>query len=129
MKFRFHRICNVCLLLLLALAFVSCQNPLGDREYMEDLYIEIPDSANKLLIREWTYLLGSGAEVYWVSSDEEKTVLLGKLTGGDDGYCPFNDGKYNVSFAGDRVTFSWSFDGSDTYSKTESFTLPNNSDD
>ena len=129
MKLRFHRICNVCLLLLLALALVSCQNPLGDREYMEDLYIEIPDSANKLLIREWTYLLGSGAEVYWVSSDEEKTVLLGKLTGGDDGYCPFNDGKYNVSFAGDRVTFSWSFNGSDTYSKTESFTLPNNSDD
>ncbi len=63
------------------------------------------------------------------STDEEKTVLLGKLTGGDDGYCPFNDGKYKVSFAGDRVTFSWSFDGSDTYSKTEGFTLPQNSDD
>ena len=126
---RANRILTVFLLLLLALALVSCQNPMGDREYMEDLYIEIPDSANKLLIREWTYLLGSGAEVYWVSPDEKDPLLLGMLSGGDDGYCPFQNGKYNVSFAEDRVTFSWSFDGSDTYSKTEGFTLPQNSDD
>ena len=126
---RSNRILAVCLILLLAFSLLSCQNPLGEREYMEDLYIEIPDSQDKLLIREWCYLLGSGAEVYLVSQTEKSPVLLGLLSGGDDGYCPFQNGKYNVTFAGDTVTISWSFDGSDTYSRTESFALPKNSDD
>ena len=117
------------LLVSMLLMFTSCGNPLGEREYLEDIYIDIPDTDCRLLIKEWRYLLGSGEDVYFVSPSEKEPRLLGKLTGGDDGYCPFNDGKYNVSFAGDRVTFSWSFNGSDTYSKTESFTLPNNSDD
>ena len=120
----------ICYLTLFTLLFtalfaaVSCGSPLGEREYLEDLYVDIPDTEYRLLIKEWSYLLGSGEDVYFVASPDEEPVLLGKLTGGDDGYCPFHDGKYAVEYADGAVTLSWSFTGSDTYSRSERFELP-----
>ena len=38
------------------------------REYLDDLYIDIPDTESQLLIKEWRFLLGSGAEVYYIPS-------------------------------------------------------------
>ena len=112
------------LLMSLLLVLTSCGNPLGEREYLEDIYVDIPDTECQLLIKEWRYLLGSGEEVYFVSPSEKEPRLLGTLTGGDDGYCPFNNGKYEIEFSDGSVRFSWSFDGSDTYSRSERFDLP-----
>jgi hypothetical protein len=113
------------LLVSLLLMFTSCGNPLGEREYLEDIYIDIPDTDCRLLIKEWNYLLGSGEEVYFVSPSEKEPRLLGKLTGGDDGYCPFNDGKYKVEFSDGSVRIFWCFNGSDTcYCRSERFVLP-----
>ena len=106
------------------IALTSCSNPLGEREYLEDLYIDIPGTEHQLLIKEWRYLLGSGEEVYFVSSSDKKPKLLGNLTGGDDGYCPFNDGKYEISYSEGVISLSWSFDGSDNYTRSKSFVLP-----
>ena len=110
---------------LLAIGLLSsCSEPLGEREYLDDLYVSIPDTEHQLLIKEWRYLLGSGAEVYFVEDSDIKPVHLGNISGGDDGYCPFENGKYNITYNEGVVTLSWSFDGSDNYSKSESFTLP-----
>ena len=45
----------------------------------------------------------------------------------DDGYCPFKDGKYEVSYTEGVVNLSWSFDGSEIYTKNQSFILPDSS--
>ena len=111
-------------LLILLLTLAACQNPLGEREYMEDLYVNIPNTDYQLLIKEWRYLLGSGEEVYFISAEGEEPVLLGNLNGGDDGYCPFKNGKYAVKYADGAVTISWSRIGNDTYEQSESFALP-----
>jgi len=95
------------------------------REYPDDLYIDIPDTESQLLIKEWRFLLGSGAEVCYIPSAGAKAQFLGKTTGGDDGYCPFHDGKYSISYSEGVVTLSWAFQGSeDAYNRSESFPLP-----
>ncbi len=93
------------------------------REYLDDLYVDIPDTESQLLIKEWRFLLGSGTEVYYISSAGAKAQFLGKTTGGDDGYCPFHDGKYSISYSEGVVTLSWAFQGRE-YNRSESFTLP-----
>ncbi len=119
--------CAGTIILLICLAISSCTNPLGNRDYNEDLYIDIPDTQDRLLIKEWQYLLGSGAEVYFVSSVNGEAYFLGNIQGGDDGYCPFKDGKYEVSYTEGVVNLSWSFDGSEIYTKNQSFILPDSS--
>jgi hypothetical protein len=125
MKIANRNIAFVSLILAFVFLMAACSNPLGEKEYMDDIYINIPDSEDKILIKEWRYLLGSGEEVYYVLSGGEKKQLLGNLTGGDDGYCPFADGKYKVTFEDGKVNFSWSFTGSDEYTRSDSFALPN----
>lgn len=93
------------------------------REYLDDLYVDIPDTESQLLIKEWRFLLGSGTEVYYIPSAGAKAQFLGKTTGGDDGYCPFHDGKYSISYSEGVVTLSWAFQGRE-YNRSESFTLP-----
>ncbi len=93
------------------------------REYLDDLYVDIPDTESQLLIKEWRFLLGSGTEVYYIPSAGAKAQFLGKTTGGDDGYCPFRDGKYSISYSEGVVTLSWAFQGRE-YNRSESFTLP-----
>ena len=112
------------IILIICILLPSCSEPLGGREYMDDLYIDIPDTEYQLLIKEWRYLLGSGAEVYLVEDANKKPTHLGDITGGDDGFCPFQSGKYNITYDDGTVTLCWSFDGSDEYNKSESFILP-----
>lgn len=88
------------------------------RDYLPPLVVDVPDSDVKLLIKEWSLLLGSGGEVYQI--DGNKEIYLGTVGGGDDGYCPFNDGKYEIVNNNDgTVTLRWAFGGSadsvDTY--------------
>ena len=117
----------VCILVLALIALcivISVIEPVGGREYLPDLYVEVPDTEYVLLIKEWRYLQGSGEEVYLVSPSGEKTTLLGKLTGGDDGYCPFADGKYEVRYEDGAVLLSWSFNGKPELTRSKSLSLP-----
>ena len=111
------------IILITCVLLQSCSKSLDEREFLDDLYINIPDTEYQLLIKEWRYLLGSGAEVYFVEDSDTKKVHLGNISGGDDGYCPFENGKYDITYNEGVVTLSWSFDGSDNYAKSESFTL------
>ena len=117
-----NRIClTVIIVSIICLCAVSCSDPLGGREYRDDLYVEVDGMEGQLLIKEWSFLLGSGAEIYYVDPVENKPQLLGKVQGGDDGFCPFANGKYSVEYKEGEITVSWSFDGSDNYSKSANF--------
>lgn len=124
MKVHNRKIFILTIILVACILLPSCFNPVGEREYFDDLYINIPDTDYQILIKEWGYLLGSGAEVYFVENTNIKPVHLGNISGGDDGYCPFKNGKYDIIYNEGVITLSWSFDGSDNYSQSESFTLP-----
>lgn len=86
-----------------------------------------PDGCNgEIVIKEWRFLQGSGAEIYYRQG--EQLTQLGNTTGGDDGYCPFADGKYSLSVEGDALRVRWSFRGEtqqDTW-KEATFSLPGN---
>ena len=101
----------------------ACTNPLGEKDYLDDLYVKIPSTDSEILIKEWQYLFANGAEAYYVSPEGKKLKLPGELSGGDDGYCPFRDGKYSIEYNSGNVTVRWSFDGSDDYSRSKSFVL------
>jgi hypothetical protein len=94
--------------LVVLLVFCGCDS---GRVYHDDLYITLQDESEKLIIKEWSFLLGSGAEVYYQKNDDEPT-LLGKSTGGDDGFCPFNEEMYEITQDGTSVTVKWCFDPS-----------------
>ncbi len=100
----------------------SCSS--DSREFKEDIVIPLEGNEGELVIKEWSFLLGSGAEIYY--REGEKTVLLGKTTGGDDGYCPFANGKYYTEFNGDSVKIRWLFntDSHSEYWKEDIFTIP-----
>ncbi len=69
-------------------------------------------------------MLGSGAEIYFKKNNE--LTLIGKTTGGDDGFCPFKEGQYSIEITDDTVTVSWSRHHSDekTNWATDSYQLP-----
>lgn len=96
-----------------------------EREFLEDVVVTLEDSSEKIIIKEWRFLLGSGAEVYY-QKDSSEPVLLGKTTGGDDGFCPFNEGLYELTQDGNSVTIKWSFNPSDSKDKwrSKTFNLP-----
>ena len=91
--------------LILSFIFSGCDFGLGKREYHDDIHIELETRQGELIIREWVYLLGSGSEVYY--KEGKKEILLARLVGGDDGYCPFEDGQYSVTVDDDEVTIEW----------------------
>ena len=100
--------------------FCSCS--LGfEREYYDDIVITLQDREGVLVIKEWEFLLGSGAEIYYRYKDQ-KPILLGKTLGGDDGYCPFKNGNYEITQNADSVDISLPYGGED---KIYSFDLPN----
>ena len=94
---------------LLVLIGVGCDS---EREYYDDIHITLQDASEKLIIKEWSFLLGSGAEVYY-QRNNEKPILLGKTTGGDDGFCPFKEGLYKIVQDGRLVRVKWCFNPSD----------------
>lgn len=100
---RFLLFLLICSLLLLT---TGCQK--SNREYLDDIIISLEDDSGELIIREWRFLHGSGAEVYYRCN--EKTTLLGRCSGADDGYCPFRAGLYRISQDGRNVTVRWYFD-------------------
>lgn len=88
--------------LIILFAFGGCASK---REYNDDIHIQLEECQAEIVIREWSYLLGSGAEVYY--RDEDKDILLGNLLGGDDGFCPFKEGLYAVVFDDNKLTIEW----------------------
>ena len=110
--------------LVVLLAFCGCDSE-GDfeREYYDDIYITLQDESEKLIIKEWSFLLGSGSEVYYQKSDDDP-ILLGKTTGGNDGFCPFKEGLYEITQDGRSVTVKWCFNPSMSILRSETFELP-----
>lgn len=106
--------------LVVLLAFCSCGS---EREYYDDIYITLQDASEKLIIKEWSFLQGSGIEVYY-QKDDDDPILLGKTTGGDDGLCPFKEGLYEITQDGRSVTVKWCFNPAMSIWRSETFELP-----
>lgn len=76
-----------------------------DREYLADITVSLEDRPGQIVIKEWRFLLGSGAEIYYKRGSE--LTLLGITSGGDDGYCPFAAGKYTLSVEENMLHIRW----------------------
>lgn len=89
-------------------ALQSCNEQFEAAEYKDDIIVTVPDSDETLVIKEWTFLLSSGAEIYL--QKDNRLILLGETDGADDGYCPFADGKYQIINNKDgTITVKWLF--------------------
>lgn len=88
--------------LIIFIIFGGCAS---EREYYDDIHVQLETHQAEIIIKEWSYLLGSGAEVYYKQDDKE--ILLGNLLGGDDGFCPFKEGLYCVDVDGNNLTIEW----------------------
>lgn len=93
------------LLLVIMIAVSGCGGI--DREYLPDLVVPLEDAPGQIVIKEWQFLQGSGAEIYY-QMDSELT-LLGKIGSGDDGYCPFKFGTYAITVEENVLIVSWAF--------------------
>ena len=120
--------CNLCkkmtaLLLLAVLALLPCCS-CDDREFLADIFVPLEDTSAEIVIKEWRWLSGSGAEIYYQKSDE--LTLLGKTTGGDDGYCPFAAGNFSIDVEKSELVVRWSFRATDPENswREERFALP-----
>ena len=96
------------------------------RDYNKDICIPLEEQVGEIVIREWSWGLGSGAEIYYRVGLIE--LELGRVTGGDDGYCPFEAGQYAVTVNGNEVTINWNFTSAANIGKhwdrTETFVIP-----
>lgn len=91
------------------------------REYKDDIVVELTDREGTLIIREWSFLLGSGAEVYYDYG--WRSIRLGQTSGADDGYCPFEAGRYRVTQKEDTVELSWRSNSVGVW-RSQTFDLP-----
>ena len=94
------------------------------REYKDDIEYKLIENDGVLIIKEWTFMLGSGAEIYYKNGG--KTTLLGNTTGADNGFCPFAEGMYEITESGNTVCVSWCFKPSDndkSHWRTKTFEL------
>lgn len=100
----------------------ACAN--SERDYHEDVCVQLSDRNAEIVIREWEFLLGSGAEIYYRQNG--KTTLLGQISARDGTYCPFQDGKYSIAVDGNTLLIKWAFRYSDPENewREESFALP-----
>ena len=108
----------VCLCLLLG-TLCGCS---GGREYNEDIVVELTDREGTLIIREWSFLLGSGAEVYY-DYGWRSPILLGQTSGANNGSCPFEAGRYRVTQEEDTVKLSWKATDAGAW-RSQTFDLP-----
>jgi hypothetical protein len=77
-----------------------------DRDYQPDIIVSSPDGRHELVVREWSFLMGGGVEIYirepgrdeWY---QEQWIHSGVL---DDGHPSFTMGQYRVQWESDRVT-------------------------
>lgn len=101
-----YRCISIVLLITISLSAAGCSNE-GDffsRNYRDDIVIPLSDGKGDLIIREWSWLQGSGEEIYLLKDGKEK--LLGTCNGADDGYCPFEYGKYKLIQNEDSIEIS-----------------------
>lgn len=118
------RLILLCLVMTAVLCLVGCGD--SGREYHPDVTVALQDPSEKLIIKEWCFLSGSGADIYY-QKDDSPPVLLGKTTGADDGFCPFKQGLFEVEQNRSAVTVKWCFDPSDNNKdnwRTKVFELP-----
>ncbi len=116
---RIHKVTVIILSIVFILLLTSC-SVLGEREYYDDIIIELDNTDGQIVIKEWSYLLGSGAEVYYLKNKKE--TLLGKISGADDGWYPFKAGQYTVEVTENIINIKW-LKKNDAW-VTDSFTLP-----
>lgn len=109
-------------ILLCVMLSLLCGCGVSAREYNEDIVVELEDRDGVLVIREWSFLMGSGAEVYY-EYGWRKPILLGQTTGADDGYCPFEAGEYRIAQKGGVVDISWRSNDAGKW-RSKSFVLP-----
>ena len=67
--------------------------------------------------------MGSGIEVYYQKGDADP-ILLGTAPAGDDGFCPFKEGLYEITQTDNSVKIKWCFNPSSSNWKTQTFELP-----
>lgn len=108
----------IVILLLAAILLSGCKST--GREYFADISVPLEHGSAEIVIKEWQFLLGSGAEIYYKQGDD--LTLLGTTTGGDDGYCPFAAGKYTVALEDNALLIRWHF-GGDVWKEAQ-FSLP-----
>ena len=123
-------IIKLLILLLIAVLCFSCGCEKFSREYKEDIIFALEGEDETLIIKEWSFLLGSGAELYYQKSGEQP-ILIGRTTGGDNGYCPFADGQYEITQDANSICVSWCFRPSNYNNAvwhTETFLLPEDKD-
>ena len=109
-----------------ALMFLFKDHLFLGRDYEEDLYIDVPGTEYQILVKEWSFLMGVGQEVYFVEDSWwKRDTKLGQLNGGGDGYLPFANGDYKIEYEDGVVTLSCKKNSKDDkYSISESFELP-----
>lgn len=114
------------LIFVLCFCLLLCGCAASGREYKDDITFQLHNKDDVLIIKEWTYLLGSGAEIYCKHKDDAP-VFLGKISGADNGFCPFSEGLYEITEDGDSVCVSWCFRASDndrSHWKSKTFEFP-----
>ena len=103
---RFRYLCIS--VLLLTIISTGCNS--NQREYHADIRIPLQHNDGIIIVREWSWLTGSGAEIYW--EVDGKITLLGECGRADDGYCPFRDGRYTFEEKENEIIFTWYFNTS-----------------
>lgn len=120
---RINKVCKISIVILLVAAiivFFACISNHDDREFLPDITVPLEDGSAEIVIKEWRWLLGSGEEIYYKQGST--LILLGKTTGGDDGYCPFSEGNYTLDLEDNTLLVRWHFEG-DIW-KEARFSLP-----
>lgn len=76
------------------------------RVYEPDLIISSPDGQYELVVREWSCLGGSGADVYIRETEWYNSWKMNEIgtVRADDYYYPFANGTYYVEWEIDKVT-------------------------
>lgn len=76
-----------------------------NRMYNPDIIISAPDGRHELVVCEWGFGMGGGAEIYIrePGQDRWKMQFIGEIST-DDGYSSFSRGDYDVKWENDKVT-------------------------
>lgn len=119
MKTRLDLILTV-LLAVLLLSGCNIFDGWMEREYQEDLLIELTANDGMLIVKEWSLGLAGGAEIYYQT--EKDTVFLGN-TQTDDGYLAFRDGEYTIYEQKGIITVSWNLGSGNNTWRTKDFVL------
>ena len=87
--------------------YSSWQESIDDykKTYQDDICIDLPDSETKIVIKEWSRLRHTGADVYFVQNENEQ--FLGTIYREGDWF-PFADKQYEiVKIESECFTIRW----------------------